>query len=423
MPPLPQRPQGFIVKNMNSLEICRRSGLSEERIQDILETGRELWEKAEPGFRENRTHEYLTRRFDELNFKITPFSGMPGFIAEPPDTSASSGREFPAQSRPRIALIADMDGLPNPGNPGGNYIHSCGHHMQMANIYGAARILSERKSPALARLSFIAAPAEEYIDLDKREELRREGKISQLSGKQELLDRKLLKQFSHVVSTHGAAHPQPMYIGSVRRMSGFQVMNFHFKGQAAHAGAAPHKGINAQNAASLFLQACAFLRESFEESQHIRIHPVLRLAEGQSVNIIPDTAFVETYVRGVSPEAISLTTEKLKDAAQGAAQALGASVETEITRGYAPFIVNSQMHEILRTVVEEMGVPFIDEEFGAASSDMGDISQEIPSIMLGLPGANGLFHNPNFRILDEAAAYLLPSVVLARYLEELCKEL
>ena len=64
-------------------------------------------------------------------------------------------------------------------------------------------------------------------------------------------------------------------------------------------------------------------------------------------------------------------------------------------------------------------IPFIEEEYSAASSDMGDVSQTLPSIMLGLPGVNGLFHNPGFRVTDEKAAYVLPSVVLARYLEKL----
>ncbi len=77
------------------------------------------------------------------------------------------------------------------------------------------------------------------------------------------------------------------------------------------------------------------------------------------------------------------------------------------------------MHSQLRDVVEELGITFIEEEYSAASSDMGDVSQAFPSIMLGLPGVNGLFHNPLFRVTDEKAAYLLPPVVLARYLEKL----
>ena len=404
--------------------------LTASRRQDIIETGRRLWELAEPGFRERKTHDYLAGRFSELGMDVRPFDGIPGFLAGRPEALDGSGE--------RIALIADMDALPNPGStavsataetgsgmpggsggPSGAYIHSCGHHMQMTNLYGSAAILSDSNSPVLKQVVFIAAPAEEYIDFEIREPLRESGVIGRLSGKQELLDRGVFSNISMVVSTHGAGFDRERYISSVRRMSGFEVMEFRFSGQAAHAGAAPHRGVNAQNAASLFLQACAFLRETFHEEHHIRIHPILRLAEGQSVNIIPDSATVETYVRAADTQAISETVGKLRAAAEGCAGAIGARVEIEQIPGYAPFVADPGMHERLRSLVETTELVFIDEAYGAASSDMGDVSQNIPSIMLGLPGANGLFHNPAFRIVDEEAAFVIPSEIVARYLEVL----
>ncbi len=387
------------------------SGITEIQAADFVRIGIDLWNRAEPGFCENATSEYLTDLFSSLGFDIEEFTGMPGFIAMAPGAD------------PSIAVVADMDALPLPGDEEGAYIHSCGHHMQTADIYGAARLLSESGSVsgsnALKSLAFIAVPAEEYIDLESREELRAEGRIKHLSGKLELLERGIFTRFKKVVSTHAAGFEKEEFISSVMGMGGFEVLRFKFTGKASHAGAQPHMGINAQNAASLFLQACAFLRESFNESDHIRIHPLLTLPQGQSVNIIPDTAFVETYVRGANPEAISSTVEKLKKAAAGCALSIGGEAEIEEIPGYAPFKADPGMHSLLREVVEGMGIPFIEEEYASPSSDMGDVSQVLPSIMLGLPGVNGLFHNPGFQVTDEKAAYVLPSVVLARYLKKL----
>ncbi len=400
-------------KNWFDIE-TEKSGFSEDTAADLIKTGIELWNRAEPGFRENATHKYLAGLFKDLGFNIETFKGMPGFVAAIPGAV------------PEIAVMADMDALPLPGDESGAYIHSCGHHMQTTNIYGAARLLSESNSEsaaqALKALAFIAVPAEEYIDLENREVLREAGKIRHLSGKQELLARGIFKGYKKVVSTHAAGFTEPEFISSVLGMGGFEVLRFVFRGKAAHAGAQPHKGINAQNAASLFLQACAFLRESFNESDHIRIHPLLTLPQGISVNIIPDTAFVETYVRGSNPEAIKGTVTKLKNAATGCARSIGAEIEIEDIPGYAPFKADPGMHTLLRMVVQEMGIPFIEEQYASPSSDMGDVSQALPSIMLGLPGVNGLFHNPGFLVTDEKAAYVLPSVVLARYLEELIKQ-
>jgi len=376
----------------------------------LIQLGRKLWETAEPGFFEIKTEKILRKEFIEAGYKIEQFGAFPGFAA------SIDGR----YKTKKIALISDLDALPLPGSKDNRYIHSCGHHVQMTALAGTAEALMKDNPELLKDIVFMAIPAEEYIDFDKRETLRREGKISFLSGKLELIHREVFTNLQVIVSMHSAAFTEPRYISSVRAMSGFQVMHFTFTGVASHAGAAPHKGINAQNAASLFLQACAFLRESFDEKNHVRIHPILKLAENQSVNLIPDYAFVETYVRAADNKTIDKTVKKLQNAAEGCAQAIGARVEIEQLPGYAPFKADSGLHSLLRETAEENGITFIDEAYGSASSDVGNISQLKPTIMLGLPGVNGKFHNPEFQVTDEKAAYVFPSDFLTKYLKKLC---
>ncbi len=373
----------------------------------LTELGKKLWDASEPGFYENKTEKILADVFLKAGFTLEKFGDFPGF-------AATTDGDF--RSKP-VALISDMDALPLPGSENSRYIHSCGHHVQMTALAGTALTLRENSPSVLDKISFMAIPAEEYIDFDKRIKLKEEGKISQLSGKLELIERGIFDYPETVISMHSAAFDKPVYISSVLAMSGFKVMTFTFRGKAAHGGAAPHLGINAQNAASLFLQACAFLRESFDESKHIRIHPVLRLAENQSVNLIPDYAFVETYVRGADSGAVETTAAKLKNAAEGSAKALGAEVEIRIEEGYAPFKADTRLHNLLRETAESKGVPFIEEIFSSASSDVGNISQLKPAVMLGLPGANGKFHNPEFRITDEHAAYEFPSEFIPDFLK------
>ncbi len=372
----------------------------------LIKLGRELWENGEPGFYENNTEKILIQRFTAEGFKIEKFGDFPGF-------AATIDGDY--KSKP-IALISDMDALPNPGSGDGKYIHSCGHHVQMTALAGAAALIMENNPALLEKISFIAVPAEEYIDFEKREKLKEEGKITYLSGKLELIGRGVFNYPEYVISMHSAAFDKPMYISSVLKMSGFRVMNFTFKGRSSHGGVSPHLGINAQNAASLFLQACAFLRESFNEDDHIRIHPVLRLPENQSVNLIPDHAFVETYVRGSSREAVDQTVLKLQNAAEGCGKAIGAEVEIKTTPGYEPFKADSLLHSLLRETAEDEDIPFIEETYSSASTDVGNVSRIKPTIMLGLPGSNGKFHNPDFRITDEHAAYEFPAGFLVRFL-------
>jgi amidohydrolase len=392
-------------------------------VHELIELGRELAQAAEPGFFERRTQAILAERFRERGFRVREFPGMPGFLA------AVDGGGQP----PRLAMVADMDALPLPKQttqpsadqggpaasaPDGLYAHACGHHLQMTALFGAACLLREQHPQLAAQVGFLATPAEEYVELERREGLRREGRLSALSGKQELLARGAFAGFQVVVATHAGAL-QPGQVSSVLGMNGFEVLRWFFRGLAAHAGAHPDRGRNAQNAGALFLQACAFLRESFPEDRHVRIHPVLRLPADQPVNLIPESAFVETYVRAVDPPTVEQTCGRLNAAAAGCAAAIGVEVRTERVRGYAPFRVDPRLHALLRATAEARGLAFVEEPFSAASSDMGDVSQLKPSIIVGLPGTNGLLHQREFRVTDEQQAYVLPAELLADYLQRL----
>ena len=239
-----------------------------------------------------------------------------------------------------------------------------------------------------------------------------------MSGKLELIKRNIFDTPQIVISTHSAPFKSKKFISSVLNMAGFEVMKFSFHGRASHAGAAPHLGINAQNAASLFLQACAFLRESFNEDKHIRIHPILKLDNNQSVNLIPEHVVVETYVRAADTAAVKKLVKQLSEAAAGCAGAIGAKVEISSQQGYAPFKADLTLHKLIKETADDLDIEFIEEQYSSASSDVGNISQVKPTVMLGLPGVNGKFHNPDFRVTDEEAAYVFPSQFLVKYLKK-----
>ncbi len=382
-------------------------------MKELISLGRQLWDNAEPGFFEINTHKILSKKFKEMGFEIQEFENIPGFTATIDGIS---------ETKP-IALISDMDALPLPGDSENRYIHSCGHHVQMTTLYGSALLLKKENPELLKEIAFIAIPAEEYIDFDKREELIKDKRISLMSGKLELIKRNIFEAKKIVIATHSAPHSSKRFISSVLNMAGFEVMQFSFHGKASHAGAAPHLGINAQNAASLFLQACAFLRENFDEDKHIRIHPVLRLDNNQSVNLIPEHVLVETYVRAADTAAVDLVVEQLSEAASGCAGAIGAKVAISVHQGYAPFKADLALHELIKETADDLDIEFIEEEYSSASSDAGNISQIKPTVMLGLPGVNGKFHNPDFRVTDEEAAYVFPSEFLVKYLKKVVDSL
>ena len=81
----------------------------------------------------------------------------------------------------------------------------------------------------------------------------------------------------------------------------------------SHAGAKPHLGINALNAATSALNVTNSLRETFEEKDYFRFHSIITKG-GDSVNAVPDEVVVESYVRAASSSALIKANEKVNRA-------------------------------------------------------------------------------------------------------------
>ena len=68
--------------------------------------------------------------------------------------------------------------------------------------------------------------------------------------------------------------------------NGAIIKKIRFLGRASHAGARPQDGINALNAANLAMTAIALLRETFNDEDTIRIHPIITKG-GEAVSAVP----------------------------------------------------------------------------------------------------------------------------------------
>ncbi len=215
--------------------------------EEIVRLGRELFRFPEPGFREVKSNEILTSFLFRNGIPVQNGLALTGLRAD-----LGSGDGY------HIALVADMDALLIKTGDRELAIHSCGHSVQTAVLAGVMKMLKE--SGLVDRLggtvSFIAAPAEEFIDLEYRKELVREGKIRYLSGKQNLIADGVFDDIDCVISMHINGDSGTLFdVGSA--LAGFMVKRAVFTGQAAHSGAAPHLGRNALHGASLCMDAIA----------------------------------------------------------------------------------------------------------------------------------------------------------------------
>jgi len=371
----------------------------------ILEAERWIWAHPQTGYTEWEAHDYLVGKYRALGYdvklagEIPGFGRIPGFWAD-----VDTGRPGPT-----VAVFGELDALDIANHPESvnGMTHCCGHNGQSAALLGIAAAL---KAPgALDGLSgvirLIAVPAEEMIQLGFREELRKQGVIKYLGGKVEFMRRGILDGCDLALMVHGtSAGPDEAYDFSCSFGSnGCIAKTFTFRGKSAHAGGSPEKGINAQYAAMLGLQAVNDLRETFPDEDNIRFHPIMK-GVNCAVNIIPDEMKVESYVRGRTTEAIRRENRKVNRALAGAALAIGARVELQDRPGYAPEIHDPDFMRLVQKCCEDLAGPqrvrFNYSGWDTGSSDFGDVTCVMPGVQFNAAGAVGTCHGIDFYMKD-----------------------
>lgn len=353
-----------------------------------------LWKNPETGYKEWKTHKYLSDAFEGLGYTLRSAGNIPGFTAE-----VDTGRPGPT-----VAVFGELDGLIVPTHPEADpvtgAVHACGHCQQGAALLGLAAALKEPGAldGLCGRIRLVAVPAEELIEVSWREAQRQAGVIRYFGGKPEFLYRGLLDGVDisfmlHSMSAGGRA-------GRVTKGSnGCMTKQATFHGVSAHAGAAPHRGRNALYAATQALSAVNALRETFRDPDHIRVHPILTEA-GSSVNAIPDRVVLECYIRAADAESLRDANVRVNRALAASAAALGCSLTIDDKHGYFPRMHCKGMMELTRDAMEQTleEVFYEAEGWGTGCSDLGDITMLMPAIHPFIGGASGAAHGDRYTL-------------------------
>ena len=377
--------QKLIVKNV------------ETHKQLILDAERWLWAHPQTGYTEWEANGYLTEKFEALGYKLTQAGNIPGFY-----TDIDTGKPGP-----KLCIMGELDALDIANHPESvnGMTHCCGHHGQVSALLGIAAALKE--PGALDGLSgsirLMAVPAEEMIQLAFREELRKQGVIGYMGGKVEFMARGYFDDVDIAMMVHGGSNGDDIDFKCGLGNNGCMAKTIKFKGKSSHAGGAPHLGVNAQYAAMLGLQAVNDLRETFQEKDTIRFHPIM-MGVNCAVNIIPDEMKIESYVRGRTIEAIKRENKKVNRALTGAALAMGAGVELCDRPGYSPEIHDKAFMQLVEKCCGELVGPervkFDYNAWSTGSSDFGDITCVMPGVQFNASGATGTGHGIDYYITD-----------------------
>ncbi len=359
-----------------------------------------LWKNPETGYREWKAQAYLTEKFRALGYELTEAGNIPGFY-----TDLDTGRPGPT-----VLVMGEMDALQCETHPEADpetgAVHSCGHCCQAAGLLGLAAALKE---PGIldgwcGRIRLMATPAEELIEVGFREGLRAAGTIKYLGGKVELMHRGFMDGCDLGIMAHSIEGP--LHRGRITKGSnGCITKTITYHGVSAHAGAAPHQGVNALYAAQQGMAAINALRETFKDEDHIRIHPIIT-AGGTVVNAIPDRVVLEAYIRGATMDAIRQANLKVNRALAGSAAAMGCRLSISDRPGYSPRNLDANLNLVTKEAMELFleQVDYRPNGWGTGCSDMGDVSMIMPAIHPFISGTAGLSHGNNYSVIHPDAA-------------------
>lgn len=351
---------------------------------------KQIWEFAEVGYKEFKSAALLQQMLKKEGFTIE--NGVAGI---PTAFVATFGQGYPT-----IGLLGEYDALPGISQDSvadRKFLdekkagHACGHHMfGVASAAAAIEIktwLVENKINGT--IKFFGCPAEEGG-----------------SGKVYMVREGVFNNVNVVLHWHPSNSNQVDYPTSLANKSA----KFRFKGLSAHASASPENGRSALDAVEGFDMMANMMREHMPSDA--RMHYVITNG-GKAPNVVPDFAEVYYYIRHKDKEVVIALFDRLVKIAQGAALGTETQMEYEIIGGTYDVLPNKRLSEIMNNNLiltkgytlneneyqfaqkiyttlgqkaplnKEITIqPFWNKREAAGSTDVGDVSWNVPTVGL-----------------------------------------
>ena len=383
----------------------------------IIAFAEDIAAHPEPGYEEFCTAGKTAEVLKNLGYKVTEHLARTGV------KGTKSIKEGPS-----LTVIGELDAIGCHSHPNANPVtgvaHACGHHAQMAAMIGCAIAMADPdvQKCLAGTVNFLAVPAEEYIDADKRARLKKEG-IEFCCGKSEMIRTGVFDDTDIALTTHVHMVPveEDFYLGNPA-CNGYSAERVTVRGKAAHGAIDPWNGVNALSITTSAIQMMGLMRETFREEDHVRLHNVIRKA-GDVINSVPDEAVIETKVRAASLERIEQVMEMVNRAYAGSAYAFGGKIEMEKLQGYMPIIPRAADNALIEAA-DDLGLNYRTVQkgdFNNACTDVGDLSHLVPVVNFTFKGFEGKLHGADFKITDPEKAYILPAKLLALTVYKLLK--
>lgn len=355
-----------------------------------------IWALAETAFEENGSAKLLADYAESQGFKVE--RGVAGI---PTAFTATYG-----SGQPVISVLGEFDALPGISQKAeptkspledGAAGHGCGHNLFGVGSLGAAIAIKEliESGEIKGTVKFLGTPSEEKY-----------------FGKIWMVREGLWDDVDVNISWHPGASTEADVQSSLALID-FKV---EFFGQAAHASSDPWNGRSASDALELYTTGINYYREHVKPT--VRMHYHIQDG-GQVVNVVPDYSRLWVRVRDTKRSGMMPVYERVKKMSEGAAIMANVDYKVSLISGIYETLVNREGGAIMQKNLELLGpIKYTEEEInfgkkiqeatgkeqvgmdseikafeetrenpGGGSTDVGDVSWNVPNINLSVTTA------------------------------------
>ena len=300
-----------------------------------------IHDNPELGYQEYKSSKALAHFLEKHGFEVEmPFIGF-----ETAFRATFQGRT----SRPKVALLAEYDALPEIG-------HACGHNLIGTACVGAAIGLAEAVKDLEGSVEVLGCPAEEVS-----------------GAKVDMVKEDVFEDVDFAMSVH----PSDKTLLETHSLA-LDALEFTYHGKASHAAVAPEKGVNALNAVIALFNNIDALRQHVRSD--VRIHGIITEG-GVAPNIVPDRAKARFYVRARDRSYLNEVVEKVKNCANAAAIATGAKLEVNnFENSFDNLVSNEKLKVVVKRYFEEFGEEIEEPPPTSGSTDVGNVSHVVPTV-------------------------------------------
>ncbi|MEM7545128.1 MAG: M20 aminoacylase family protein [Pseudomonadota bacterium] len=295
-----------------------------------------------------------------------------------------------------IGLRSDMDALPIPEVTGADHastipgkMHACGHDGHMAMLLGAARYLAETRNFD-GSVAVIFQPAEE------------EG-----GGGEKMVEDGMMDRFG-ITEVYGMHNMPTLPVGAFAIRSGPTLAStdeftITITGKGGHA-AKPHLNIDTTLIASqIIIGAQSITSRNLDPAQMMVVSICSLSTEGDSHNVIPNTAALTGTVRCYSEENRAMARERLDAIVHNTCAGFGATADVHWTRGYPAMINAHDQATFAADIADEVaGGCLRDIPSNLGAEDFAYMLEVRPGAMIMVGnGDSAECHHPAYDFADE----------------------